>query len=62
MEFNQLDVFINTKGKIALKQGNDDDEFFNVVVITADQAELVADEIKRLAKEIKEEENGNQEE
>ena len=62
MEFNQLDVFINTKGKIALKQGNDDDEFFNVVVITADQADMVADEIKRLAKELKDEENGNQEE
>lgn len=62
MEFNQLEVFINTKGKIALKQGNDDDEFFNVVVITADQADMVADEIKRLAKELKDEENGNQEE
>ena len=59
MEFNQLEVFINTKGKIALKQGNDDDEFFNVVVITADQADMVADEIKRLAKELKDEENGN---
>lgn len=62
MEFNQLEVFINTKGKIALKQGNEEDDFFNVVVITADQADMVADEIKRLAKEIKEEENGNQEE
>ena len=62
MEFNQLEVFINTKGKIALKQGNDDDEFFNVVVITADQADMVADEIKRLAKELKDEENGTQEE
>lgn len=61
MEFNQLEVFINTKGKIALKQGNDDDEFFSVVVITADQADMVADEIKRLAKEIKEEENGEEE-
>lgn len=59
MEFNQLEVFINTKGKIALKQGNEDDEFFSVVVITADQADMVADEIKRLAKELKDEENGN---
>ena len=62
MEFNQLEVFINTKGKIALKQGDEEDEFFNVVVITADQADMVADEIKRLAKELKDEENGNQEE
>ena len=62
MEFNQLEVFINTKGKIALKQGGEDDEFFSVVVITADQADMVAEEIKRLAKDLKEEENGNQEE
>ena len=61
MEFNQLEVFINTKGKIALKQGEENDPFFNVVVITADQADMVAYEIKRLAKELKEEENGKEE-
>lgn len=55
MKFNKLEVFINTKNEIALKQGNDDEEFLNVVVITKDQADLVAEEIKRLAQELKEE-------
>lgn len=56
MKFNELEVFINTNNEIAIKQGEDEyDKYFRVVVITKDQADMVADEIKRLAKELKEE-------
>lgn len=56
MKFNQLEVFINGHNEIAIKQGNEEfDKHFRIVFITKDQADIVADEIKKLAKELKEE-------
>lgn len=52
MEFNELEVFINAHGEITLKQQSSG---VDIVRITADQAEIVAEEMKRLAKKIIEE-------
>lgn len=49
MKFNELEVFINAHNEIVLKQKE------NVVRITADQAEMTADEIKGCAGTIFEE-------
>lgn len=56
MKFNQLEVFINEHNEIAIKQGNEEfDKRFRIVFITKDQADIIADEIKKLAKQLKEE-------
>ena len=51
MKFNEIEVFINRKKEITIAQT----EFPYIVSITKDQADLIADEIKRLAKQLKEE-------
>lgn len=48
MKFNEMEVFANIHNEIVIRQ------VCGVVRITIDQAELVADEIKKLAKELKE--------
>jgi hypothetical protein len=56
MKFNEIEVFINSHNEIAIKQGNEEfDKHFRIVFITKDQADIVADEIKRLAKQLKKE-------
>lgn len=56
MKFNEIEVYINKKNEITIKQGDDEySKCFGFVSITPDQADIVADEIKRLAKELKEE-------
>lgn len=54
MKIYQIDVFINAHNEIVLRQENN-----KIVRITADQADIVAEGIKKLAKQLKEEENGN---
>lgn len=49
MKFNEMEVFINAYNEIVIRQ------VCGIVRITADQADLVADEIKKLASELKEE-------
>jgi len=49
MKFNEMEVFVNVHDEIVLRQ------VCGIVRITKDQAEIIADEIKRLAKELKEE-------
>lgn len=55
MKFNEMEVFVNVHNEIVIRQ------VCGVVRITKDQAELVADEIKRLVKELKEEKEGEEE-
>lgn len=58
MKMNQVEVFINAHDEIVLKQ-----EDTNMVVrITADQAELVGEELKELAKQIKREQERKRQE
>lgn len=54
MKFNQLEVFINGHNEIVIRQIQQKLDVF--VFITKDQADIVADEIKKLAKELKGEE------
>ena len=49
MKFNKLEIFINENKEISIVEA----EPPFTVSITADQADLVADEIKRLAQQIK---------
>ena len=55
MKFNEMEVFANVHNEIVIRQ------VCGVVRITIDQAELVAEEIKRLVKELKEEAEGEEE-
>ncbi len=55
MKFNEMEVFANIHNEIVIRQ------VCGIVRITIDQAELVADEIKRLVKELKEEKEGEEE-
>ena len=59
MKINQIETGINSHGEIIVKQIKGGE--YQIVRITADQAETVADEIKKLAKQLKEEQNGNKE-
>ena len=58
MKMNQIEVFINAHNEIVLKQ-----EDTNMVVrITADQAEIIGEELKELAKQIKREQERKRQE
>lgn len=46
MKFNELEIFINAHNEIVLKQKK------NIVRITADQADIVADEILSMTTKI----------
>lgn len=46
MKFNELEIFINAHNEVVLKQKE------NIVRITADQAEITADEINGCATKI----------
>lgn len=58
MKMNQVEVFINAHNEITLKQGFDT----NIVIITADQAEIIGEELKELAKQIKREQERKRQE
>lgn len=49
MKFNEMEVFVNVHDEIVIRQ------VCGIVRITKDQANIVADEIKRLVKELEEE-------
>ena len=51
MKFNEVEIFINAHNEIVIRQ------ICGIVRITKDQADIVADEIKKLAKQLKEEED-----
>lgn len=53
MKFNQLEIFINGHNEIVIRQIQQKLDVF--IFITPDQADVVAEEIKRLAKQLKEE-------
>ena len=57
MKINQIEVVINAHEEIIIRQGYTNCQ---VVRLTADQADMVAEEIKRLAKQLKEEANGKE--
>ena len=46
MKFNELEIFINAHNEVVLKQKE------NIVRITADQAEITAEEIQGLGEQI----------
>ena len=53
MKFNQLEIFINGHNEIVIRQTQQKLDVF--IFITPDQADVVAEEIKQLAKQLKEE-------
>lgn len=53
MKFNQLEIFINGHNEIVIRQIQQKLDVF--IFITPDQADVVAEEIKQLAKQLKEE-------
>lgn len=53
MKFNQIEIGINSANEIIIKQIKGGE--YQLIRITKDQADIVADEIKKLAKELKEE-------
>ena len=60
MKMNQLEIFINAHGEIVAKQITNGKE--EVVRITADQAEIIGEELKELAKQIKREQERKRQE
>ena len=55
MKMNQVEVFINAHGEILLSQVVKN--HWSIVRITKDQADVIAKEIKKIAKQLKEEQN-----
>lgn len=55
MKMNQVEVFINAHGEILLSQVVNN--HWSIVRITKDQADVIAKEIKKIAKQLKEEQN-----
>ena len=53
MKFNQIETGINSANEIIIKQIKGGE--YQLIRITKDQADIVADEIKKLAKELKQE-------
>lgn len=53
MKMNQVEVFINAHGEILLSQVVKN--HWSIVRITKDQADVIAKEIKKIAKQLKEE-------
>lgn len=58
MKMNQLEIGINAHNEILLSQVSNTQ--WNIIRITPAQAETVAEEIKKLAKQLKEEQNGKE--
>lgn len=53
MKFNQLEIFINGHNEIVIRQIQKRLDVF--IFVTPDQADVVAEEIKKLGKQLKEE-------
>lgn len=49
MKFNEMEIFANVRNEIVIRQ------VCGIVRITPDQADVVAKEIKKIAKQLKEE-------
>lgn len=60
MKMNQIEVFINAHDEIVAKQITNGEE--EIVRITADQAGIIGEELKELAKQIKREQERKRQE
>ena len=58
MKFNQLEIFINGHNEIVIRQIQKRLDVF--IFVTPDQADVVAEEIKKLGKQLKEEGEGEE--